>query len=71
MQKTSNIERLGDTLADRMKKSAAAAVSITAELGIINGDLSLTVDSIQRKIQIEDYAISLLLSHENYKYYNE
>lgn len=71
MQKTSNIERLGDTLAARMKKSAEAAVSITAELGIINGDLSLTVDSIPRKIPPEDYMISLALTHENYYTYNE
>lgn len=71
MRKISNIERLGDTISGQMAKSAKAAVPMTVELGIINDDLSLTVDSIPRKIPIEDYAISLLLSHENYYSYNE
>lgn len=71
MNKMSNIERLGETLAGRMKKSAQAAVPMTAELGIINGDLSLTVDSIARKIPKEDYMISIGLSHANYYSYNE
>lgn len=71
MQKTSNVERLGATLAGRMKQTARANIPVTAELGIINGDLSLTVDSIPRKIPPNEYMISLALSHDTYFTYNE
>lgn len=71
MRKMSNIERLGDTIAGQIAKGAKAAVPTTVELGIINKDLSLTVDSIPRKIPVEDYMIDLNLSHENYYSYNE
>lgn len=66
-----NKERLGNVLAGRMKKTASAAVPVSIELGTINGDLSLTVDSIPAKIPPAEYMISLQLSHENYYSYNE
>jgi len=66
-----NKERLSHTITSRMAKSAKAAVPTTVELGVINDDMSLTVDSIPRKIPPEDYMIDLELSHENYYSYNE
>lgn len=67
----SNVQRLGEALAGRMKKSAAAAIPTTLELGIINGNLSLTVDSIGNPIPQADYMVALHLTHENYYSYNE
>lgn len=68
---SSNIQRLGETLAGRMKKSAAAAVPTTLELGTINGNMSLTVDSIGTPIPQADYMVDLRLTHETYYSYNE
>lgn len=68
---SSNIQRLGETLSGRMKKTASAAVPTTLELGIINGNLSLTVDSIGTPIPQADYMVALHLTHENYYSYNE
>ena len=67
----SNVQRLGEALTGRMKKSAAAAIPTTLELGIINDNLSLTVDSIANPIPQEDYMVSLHLTHETYYTYNE
>lgn len=67
----SNVQRLGEALAGRMKKSAAAAIPTTLELGIINGNLSLTVDSIGNPIPQADYMVALHLTHETYYSYNE
>ena len=66
-----NKQKLAQILSGRMAVSARAAVPMTVELGIINGDLSLTVDSIARKIPPEDYMIDLTLTHETYYTYNE
>ena len=66
-----NIQRLGDTLAGRMSKSAQAAIPVTVELGTINGDLSLTTDGLGGKIMPNEYMIDLQLTHENYYSYNE
>lgn len=66
-----NVQRLGEALAGRMKKSAAAAIPTTLELGIINGNMSLTVDSIGNPIPQADYMVALHLTHENYYSYNE
>lgn len=68
---SSNVQRLGQTLASRMKKSAAAAIPTTLELGIINSNLSLTVDSISNPIPQADYMVALHLTHETYYSYNE
>lgn len=66
-----NKQKLAQILSGRMAVSARAAVPMTVELGIINEDLSLTVDSIARKIPPEDYMIDLTLTHETYYTYNE
>lgn len=68
---SSNIQRLGETLSGRMKKSAAAAIPTTLELGTINDNLSLTVDSIGTPIPQADYMVDLRLTHETYYSYNE
>ena len=67
----SNIQRLGDTLNSRMKKTAGAAVPTTIELGTINGDLSLTTDGLKTPIPKGDYMVSLSLTHKTYFTYNE
>ena len=46
----SNIQSLGDTLSGRMKKTAGAAVPTTIELGTINGNVSLSTDSLTTPI---------------------
>ena len=65
-----NMQRLGNTLSDRMKKTSKGAVPTTVELGVINGDLSLTVDSIGAKISPSEYMIDLRLTHETYCSYS-
>lgn len=67
----SNIQRLGDTLTGKMKQTAGAAVPKTIELGVINGDLSLTTDSIKTAIPKGDYMVPLSLTHDTYYSYNE
>lgn len=66
-----NIQRLGDGLSGRMKKTAQASVPTTLELGIINGDMSLTVDSLSNTIPKGSYMVSLWLTHDTYFTYNE
>lgn len=68
---SSNVQRLGETLAGRMKRTARAAVPTTLELGIINDNLSLTVDSIGNQIPQADYMVALHLTHATYYSYNE
>ena len=64
---SSNLQRLGETLAGRMKRTASAAVPTTLELGTINGNLSLTVDSIGDPIPQADYMAALHLTHQDYR----
>lgn len=52
-----NIQRLGETLAKRMTKTANAAVDITAEYATINDNNSLTPDSLQVAIPEEEYIV--------------
>lgn len=52
-----NIQRLGNTLSGRMKKTANAAVPVSIELGVINSNLSLTPDSIDADIAQGEYLI--------------
>ena len=66
-----NIQRLGDRLSDRMKRTSDAAVPTTLELGRINGDMSLTVDSLSNNIPKGSYMVSLWLTHDTYFTYNE
>ena len=62
-----NIQRLGDTLSGRMKKSARAAIPTSLELGKINANLSLTTDSIAAPIPKGDYMINLTLVSRTYQ----
>lgn len=66
-----NKERLAQLLMGRMSNTAKKSVPTTVELGIINSDLSLTVDSIPRKIPQADYMVDLTLTHDTYYTYNE
>lgn len=62
-----NLQRLGDTLAQRMKRSSEAAVPTTIELGVINGNLSLTTDSLKTPIPKGDYMVNLALACSTYR----
>ena len=64
---SSNMQRLGATLADRMKKTSAAAVPTTLELGTIGSNLSLTTDSLPVPIPKGDYMITLTLAGDSYR----
>ena len=57
-----NLLRLGNVMDKRMKRTSGAAVSVTTELGVINGNLSLTTDSLKVPIPKGDYMINLMLS---------
>ena len=57
-----NFQRLGDTLAARMKKTSDAAVPMTIELGIVNSNMSITTDSLNVKIPKGDYMVNLALT---------
>lgn len=63
----SNIERLGDIMTGRMKKTSAAAVPTTTELGTINSNLSLTTDSLPTAIPKGDYMVNLMLTSTAYR----
>ena len=63
----SNLQRLGDTLAGRMKKTASGAVPTTVELGIINANLSLTTDSMKSPIPKGDYMVDIRLKATTYR----
>ena len=57
-----NIQRLGDTLANRMKRTAGAAIPTALELGTINSNLSLTTDSLKTSIPKGDYMLAITLT---------
>lgn len=59
---SSNIQRLGNILAGRMKKTANAAVPTTLELGTIGSGLSLTTDSLRALIPKGEYMVNLMLT---------
>lgn len=63
----SNIQKLGNTLAGRMQKTARAAVPTTLELGRINENLSLSTDSLRTAIPKGDYMVALHLSGGSYR----
>ena len=50
-----NINRLGDILEERMKKTVGAAATVATEMGTINENMSLTPDSLQADIPQGDY----------------
>lgn len=64
---SSNRQRLGNILASQMKKTSAAAIPTTIELGTIGSNLSLTVDSIRDPIKKGDYLINLMLAADSYR----
>ena len=59
-----NIERLGKTLTGRMTRSARDATMTEIELGQLDGNLSLTTDSIKTPIPKGDYLVTLTLTGE-------
>ena len=61
-----NLQRLGSGLASRMKKTANASVPVTTELGTINQNLSLSVDSLNTPIPKGDYMVNIIFSANGY-----
>lgn len=59
---SSNLERLGNTLDGRMKKTSSAAVPTAIELGEINGQLALTTDSLKSPIPKGQYMVDIRLT---------
>ena len=59
---SNNMQRLGNTLANRMNRTARGAVSTSVELGTINANLSLTPDSLKAAIPKGDYMVNLMLT---------
>lgn len=55
---SNNIQRLGETLASRMAKTANAAVTVAVEFATVNENMSLTPDSLQVAIPQGDYLIT-------------
>lgn len=64
---SNNLQRLGAELASRMKKTAGAAVPVTVELGTINQNLSLSVDSLNTPIPKGDYMVNLIFAAGEYE----
>ena len=57
-----NMQRLGATLANRMKQTSSAAIKTTVELGTVNENLSITPDSLRVSIPKGDYMVNLMLT---------
>lgn len=57
-----NMQRLGATLSNRMKRTADGAVPTTIELGVVNPNLSITTDSLQEPIPKGDYMVNIMLT---------
>lgn len=64
---SSNRQRLGNILASQMKKTSAAAIPTTIELGTIGSNLSLTVDGIRDPIEKGEYMLNLMLTSDSYR----
>lgn len=62
-----NLQRLGMSLADRMKDTAGAAVPVFAELGTITRNLSLSVDSLKTPIPKGQYMVDIAYSGKTYR----
>ena len=58
----SNMQRFGNTLTNQMKKTSAAAIPTTLELGTIGSNLSLSVDGLPTPIPKGDYMINTMLA---------
>lgn len=59
---SSNMQKLGTTLLDRMRRTSKDAVPTTLELGTVNKNLSITTDGLQAEIPKGDYMVSLMLT---------
>lgn len=59
---SSNMQRLGTTLSNRMKQTSNAAVPTTIELGKVNANLSITTDGLRTPIPKGDYMVNLMLT---------
>lgn len=57
-----NMQRLGATLSNRMKRTADGAVPTAIELGVVNSNLSITTDSLKAAIPKGDYMVNLMLT---------
>lgn len=64
---SSNMQRLGATLSNRMKKTSQAATRPNMELGIVNGNLSITTDGLRVTIPKGDYMVNLMLASGSYQ----
>lgn len=69
-KQTNNIQKLGDILAARMKKTAGAAVPMSLELGVINRNLSLSTDSLKTPVPRGSYMVNVILTG-NYRTENQ
>ena len=64
---STNIQRLGNTLAGRMKTTAARAIPTTMELGTITQSMSLVTDSLRSSIPKGEYMVNILLTADAYR----
>lgn len=64
---SNNMQRLGETLAARMKTTVNAGSQIAVELGTIGAGLSLVTDSLRVPIPKGDYMIALGQSGASYR----
>lgn len=62
-----NLQRFGNVMNGRMKKTSNAAVPVTVELGTINGNMSLSTDSLMTPIPKGSYMIDIRLGCTTYK----
>lgn len=62
-----NMQRLGSTLSNRMRRTAVNAVPTTIELGIVNANLSITTDSLQAAIPKGEYMVDVRLKCSTYR----
>lgn len=62
-----NMQRLGATLSNRMKRTADGAVPTTIELGVVNDNLSITTDSLQAAIPKGEYMVDIRLTCGTYR----
>lgn len=67
----SNMTKLGNAFTKRMQDSINGNRQVVHELGVVNGDLSITVDSLPEPIAQSDYMIDIRLTHDTYYTFNE
>lgn len=61
-----NLQRLGASLASRMKKTSQGMIPIVTELGTITQNLSLKVDGLNTLIPKGEYMVNIMLSGGSY-----